>query len=227
MSRTKKDLLEGITKEVLKSRKIANNTLEIWYKDNSRAIRLHNTDVITFINNTIVLNSGTWRTPTTKDRINKYSGLKRLINQDRGIWYINGSMFYDGIVLDLKGNIISKILEPDLLKIAKIKRQITNFCNFITVENLPLPDNGDCWYCLMKEVETGKSLGDCNNNHDHLISHLKEGYLHGSLLVNAMLEAGYRNEQIGFHYQLKCIDTFKRTLRRYLQKRLIKDIAVK
>ncbi|MDD4354226.1 MAG: hypothetical protein PHN56_07280 [Candidatus Nanoarchaeia archaeon] len=65
------------------------------------------------------------------------------------------------------------------------------------------------------------------DNNDHLITHLKEKYLHGSILVNAMREAGYRDEQIRFHYAGKYFDAFKRSLRKYLQKRLISNIAVK
>jgi hypothetical protein len=65
----------------------------------------------------------------------------------------------------------------------------------------------------------GNTMG--GNNHDHLLSHLKENYLHGSLLVNAMREYGFRDDQIGFHYQLQLHDTFKRAVRKYLYKRLL------
>ena len=100
-------------------------------------------------------------------------------------------------------------------------RKIKKYVDLITEDNLPIPSNGDCWYCLMKEVKTGKPLGDCTSDKDHLISHMEEGYVVGSLLVNAMREAGYRDEQISFHYQLKMVDTFKCVLRKYLIKRLI------
>ena len=66
-----------------------------------------------------------------------------------------------------------------------------------------------------------KTIGDLSNNNEHLLNHLDEGYLHGSILVNAMQETGYSNEGIGVHYQRKVVNSFKRAVRRYLQKRLL------
>ena len=88
------------------------------------------------------------------------------------------------------------------------KKKIAKFVNQINENNLPYPDSGDCFLC-----RCGKT--DC------LHSHLKENYLHGSLLVNAMRAAGYNYIQIAVHYELKSADTFKRQLKRYLQKNLI------
>lgn len=56
-----------------KSKRIGNNTLEIIYSDGSKAIRLHDTNVVTFKKDKIILDSGGWRTNTTKARINQYS----------------------------------------------------------------------------------------------------------------------------------------------------------
>ena len=100
-------------------------------------------------------------------------------------------------------------------------RKIKKYVDLITEDNLPIPNNGDCWYCLMTTDKDKKTLGDAFGDTSHLISHLEEGYVVGSLLVNAMREAGYRGEQISFHYQLKMVDAFKRALKKYLIKRLI------
>ena len=113
-----------------------------------------------------------------------------------------------------------------MVKFRKIKKQITEYCNLITKDNLPYPENGDCFDCSLRTKE-GESMGDVSKNTDHLFSHFKEGYLHGSILVNAMREAGYRDEQIGFHYQLKLFNTFKRVVRKYLTKRLLKNVILK
>jgi hypothetical protein len=222
MKRTKSELLSN-TKDVKNSKFVDNNTLSIEYNNGTKAIRLHNTDVVTMKDNNFILNSGGWRTPTTKDRINKYSPAS--VWQTNGQWFVSGSLFYDGITINKEGKVISKVMQSDENKVNKMKKRIAKYCNFINKDNLPMPDNGDCWYCLM--TTNGQSLGDATNNHEHLLSHLKEGYLHGSILVNAMRESGYKDQQIVFHYQLKLADTFKRSLRRYLQKRLIKDIAIK
>lgn len=69
-----------------KSKKLANNTYCIRNED-SIGIRLHQTNVITYFpNGRVVLNSGGYKTATTKDRINQFSPFR--INQDKGIWYV-------------------------------------------------------------------------------------------------------------------------------------------
>ena len=53
-------------------RKMENNTYLVRRIDGGIAVRLHNTDVLLFRpNGSIVLNSGRWRTTTTKDRMNR------------------------------------------------------------------------------------------------------------------------------------------------------------
>jgi len=52
---------------------------------------------------------------------------------------------------------------------------------------------------------------------------MDEGYLHGSLLVNAMRWAGYKDEGISLCYGMAKRgnrDAFKRALRRYLKRKL-------
>jgi hypothetical protein len=70
-----------------KERKIGNNTYaEIEY-DDSVSIRLHGTAVVRFYPNGLVkLNSGGWRTSTTKDRINKYSPVS--VYQKNFEWFL-------------------------------------------------------------------------------------------------------------------------------------------
>jgi hypothetical protein len=222
--KTKRQIMEGI--ENTKARIIDHNTVEYFTANGDKIIRLHLTDIITIKpTGEIVLNSGNWRTPTTKDRISKYSGLR--IWQERGQWFVGGRLFYDGITFK-NGKLISKDIKPDDKKINKIKAQIKSYCDLITKDNLPIPNSGDCWYCCMHDVkEDHKTLGDLTGNHDHLKEHLKEKYLHGSILVNAMREAGYSDQQIGVHYAIKVVDTFKRSVRKYLQKRLIMGLAVR
>lgn len=66
------------------------------------------------------------------------------------------------------------------------------------------------------------------------MSHLKEGYVNGSLIVNAMHESGYSDDQIGiFYHAVKIannrgmLDSIRRAVAKYLQRRLIPGIAVK
>lgn len=110
-------------------RKIANNTYLERLVDNSIAVRLHATDVVViFPDDVVVLNSGGWRTKTTKDRLNRFAGPFTVVSErrERGpggtVWTIRyspdwhttgrtapwgeGSQyvadFYDGISLDAR-----------------------------------------------------------------------------------------------------------------------------
>ena len=225
MKQTKKEMLYSIENEVAKSKLIGNNTVYIEYLDGRKAIRFHMTDIITENNGVITLNSGGWKSATTKDRLN-YPGLLIAKNwpyiwQKNHQWFIGDGIFYDGIQFK-DGVQISPIKTDDELKRKKMLEKIGKYCALITKENLPRPNNGDCWYCLMTDVKTGKILGDSSGNNDHLLSHIKERYIFGSILVNAMREAGFSDNQIGIHYHLELVDTFKKTLRKYLVKRLVK-----
>lgn len=222
MRTTKKEMLKD-TQGVISSKLIDRNTLKIEYANGTSAIRLHKTDIITFNKDRVILNSGGWRTVTTKDRINKFSPVK--IYQQHGIWYLQtGEMFFDGITV--RNGKPTKTKKVNLAKIERMKKQINKFVSQITKDNLPVPSSGDCWLCSF-HTEDGKTWGEVRNgNADHLAQHLKENYLHGSLLVNAMHSVGYRDEQIGVHYALKFADTFRRATRKYLQKNLL-EIAVR
>lgn len=214
---TKKDILK-LFPGSLTSKVIENNTFELTFEDCIKIV-FHKTAIITEQNGIFTLNTDGWMTKTTKERLNNYSPVT--IWQKNSIWYIGKELFYDGIQVNYKGEIVSKLLNTAKVEnnTAKIKAKIKKYCDLVTKENLPFPDGGDCLYCQL--TTNGESLGDSFKNTEHLLSHLKEHYLHGSILVNAMMDSGYRKEQIGFHYQLKLVDTFKRSLRKYLQKRLI------
>jgi len=82
-----------------KERKIGNNTYaEIGY-DDSVSIRLHGTAVVRFYPNGLVkLNSGGWRTSTTKDRINKYSPVK--VYQKKYEWYLQDRTECEDTIID-------------------------------------------------------------------------------------------------------------------------------
>lgn len=70
-------------------------------------VRFHETDIITHDtkNKTIILDSGGWRTPTTKNRINQYLSENNIglgIFQKKGKWYIAQDLeFFDNIKINL------------------------------------------------------------------------------------------------------------------------------
>ena len=200
------------------------STLQKIYLDGTEEIQYHNTNVVTKKpDGSIIFNSGGFKTMTTKERMCKYSSHR--IIQNNHIWYVLISpdkmhypfdlstlpVFYDGMIIK-DGKVISGLKSVDLKKHDKIKKQIKKYVSLITKDNLPMPSSGDCFFCQMHEVKTDQPLGDVIKDNDHLLLHLKEGYLMGSVMVNAMRESGYQDQQIGFHYQIKLVDTFRRSV---------------
>jgi hypothetical protein len=186
-------LNEKLTGRCFNKRKLANNTYAIRGELNTIAVRLHNTDIITFFpDGKVVLNSGGWKTSTTKSRINEFSGLN--IYQSKGIWYVskpgdweNSVLFKDG--MSYFNGELKDFAENDN-KENKLRKQVRDYAKLV-VSKLPLPSpsGGDCWFCSMRTQEN-KPLGDSTGNKEHLISHLKEKYVVPSLVYNALEGAG-------------------------------------
>jgi hypothetical protein len=135
------------------------------------------------------------------------------------MWFIDGSPFYDNCVVDHTGKLISpaKNTEKAEAKAKEMRKKIDKYVALVDPKNIPMPSGGDCWNCCMRD-KNGVTMGDSNEDHSHLLEHLKEGYLHGSILVNAIKEAGYRPE---VYMRMPIGDTIQRCLRKYLVKRLI------
>lgn len=72
----------------MESRKLENNTYLERRDNDSIAIRLHNTDIVTLHkDDTVTLSSGGWLTMTTKNRISNYApGIR--IESDQGVWQV-------------------------------------------------------------------------------------------------------------------------------------------
>jgi len=69
-------------------RKIDNNTTGYIEYDGSVSVELHSTKVVVLYPNGLVkLQTGGWMTPTTKDRMNRYSPVR--VTQRKGEWYVN------------------------------------------------------------------------------------------------------------------------------------------
>ena len=190
---TKKESLKGL-EGVISSKKIGNNTFEIEYSNGDIAIRLHYTNIITVKpNGNIILNSGGWKTNTTKDRINKYlntylKGKNWNISQVNYNWqlqkwgYKNGKYsllavksFFDNMELTPEGETLNRTENNNLSNqdISKYKKAINKYVNLIDkMDTLPIPSNGDCWHCLLKS-QNDKNLGDELKSIDHLINHFE------------------------------------------------------
>ena len=210
----KSEIMEGV--ECESSKIVANNTVAYIRKDGTRVIRLHHTDVLEFPKTgEVVFNSGGWKTVTTKDRMNEFQNVATII-QDRGLWYLFPSNknksaripYFDGIIIK-DGKILNPVdshhdVEQILLK------KIQKYCKELkTLPRLPVPSSGDCFMC---------QFGDTNMGDDHLISHLDELYIHGSLIFNALKHAGYTDSSVIFHMDIR--DSIVRAVRKYFKAKL-------
>ena len=172
------------------------------------AVRYHATDVVTYHQGgPTVLDNGGWHTSTTKERMNTYSAAR--IWQSKGLWYIGDSpwkeggqavLFFDGIKVYDSGVVANPPDTGEAERFEKAKRQIDRQVSAYIkgfVEHLrelghvDLDTGGDCFYCQMQEVSTGRALGDAMEAQKHLLSHLSERYYVPSLLFRAMEERGY------------------------------------
>lgn len=184
---------------------IDNNTRIMEIEPGIYNVVLHQTAVITFYPDGFIrLDSGGWRTSTTKDRMNKYQD-QVWINQDRGIWYVNSrndrfgksSLFYDNMIIR-DGNPVTPMNPVDDEKLKKkMDRIVRQYIKGYTEHNsheLKKPSLGDCMICQMN----GGSKDTHNDvpfhevfGVDHYLCHFEEKYYPASLLWNAIKEKSY------------------------------------
>lgn len=168
--------------------KLDNNTYLERRGNGDIAVRLHDTDILTFKpNSDVVLDSGGWRTSATKDRLNKYLD-NFSIFQDKKIWYVANdkkkTVFEDGLVIRA-GKVFGGGNADNLLAVDKqIQKYVKGYMAALFELKVPKPSNGDCWFCLMHD-QTNKSLGELSKDKSHIQSHLEENYFVPSLLANA------------------------------------------
>jgi hypothetical protein len=164
-------------------------TKPLWF-----AVRLHDTNIVTFHRDgRIVLDSGTWLTVTTKNRMNLHTPMEWTLYSDRGIWYLwshedqdfhKTIPYADGITLLPDGSITGEGEDPrKQIKLRnRAKRYAQDYVEALYAGNIPAPGNGDCWGCLFKTTDGSTPLGGA----DHIISHFDDDYFVPSLVVRAI-----------------------------------------
>lgn len=223
------------------SKKLANNTY-LQKRENSIAIKLHNTDIITFNpDNSFILNTNGWKTVTSKDRINTYLPINFRLIQEKSIWYLcnNGNKYYyeDNMLINSNEEIDKKLLfngkrekENNKLK-NKIKTYCKNYIQAFKNGKVKKPSNGDCFYCAMHTVDDNKPLGEALNSSSHILSHFKEKYYVPSLLMNSIkdydispiaksyIHAIWNNKKIDNDWiEDISLEQIKKSLYRYIKK---------
>jgi hypothetical protein len=228
--RTKAEQLAGV--EHIAAKKIAHNTVEYTRPDGTKVIRLHLTDIMEFLpDGSVRLDTGGFKTHTTKDRLNQYLPKPWQVWAHQGIWYISKSgipgdyVFSDGVVIYPNGN-LSGINPDESTRCRSVAKKINKYCKALAkLDELPTPNEGDCWYCLL-QTGKGQSLGDVSGDTDHLMSHLDEMYFVGSMIMRAMQHAGCTGYMINAAFsndsriQKQARGQVVRAVRRYLRAKL-------
>ncbi len=199
-SKAQSELAKGKPKGERK--KVANNTYLI-QRDGYIAVRLHNTDVVDIYLDKLILRTGGWMTNTTKERINRYLPVGWNLYTEKRIWWLSYVTSYgedgeqskwqfkDGINIHQDGNVFDFERSPTKMpRRSKMVREFaTEYLAKLSEGRMEAPSAGDCMYCFMHEVETGKLLGDLHQS-DHMVLHLEEKYYVPSIIVNALTELG-------------------------------------
>lgn len=186
--------LERNHKRGIDSKKVANNTYARLDSNGAIVIRYHDTDVVTlFYDGAIRLDSGGWKTLTTKERLNWFLPYSIRVYQESGIWYLSDNkevyLFEDGLTISASGEITGAGSLESVKEIENLRKEIRKYCKRFAkaVINLEVgkPSGGDCWYCAMV-TQDGETLGEAINNTDHFLSHFEESYFVPSLLYKAI-----------------------------------------
>lgn len=240
-----------------KRRKIANNTwLErrpanyddgIEDDDDEIAVRLHDTDIVTFRRDgAISLNTGGWFTVTTKERMNRFSPFG--IGSVKGEWQVSlrnpdyDSSRYDpdtnpywGLTVPYRDHMTWHhgewygIPTPDEITAERARRkqvrdEINAFIKSITPEDIVRQFNepgGDCLLCRF-------------DSDDCLALHVEERYFHLTLARRAVADRGYWNPDVILSMIMSDAVNYNRVskdltdaLRKFLIKRLVTGVAVR
>ena len=163
-----------------RKRKLGNNTYLVIRDDDGYGIRLHDTEVVIHYKDRIVLDSGGYKTLTTKARMNEYTPFN--VIQKQKVWYVDGTPFEDGITLYNNGTIKGQGKDPkETIALTKrVKQYSKDYAKEFIKGNVPAPSNGDCWGCLFHKD------GKPSIAKDHILSHLDEKYYVPSMLHNML-----------------------------------------
>lgn len=166
--------------------------------DKAIAVTLYRTDVVRlYPDGRVVLNTGGWRTVTTKDRMNRFLPEGWSVWSDRSVWYLGCGpwtenpekyTFADGITIDAEGNVSGQAAASpkELQALNRLcGRYAKKFVDALFSGEVPAPGAGDCWHCHLQTGD-GQSLGESLDSPDHILSHLDQDYFVPSLAMNAV-----------------------------------------
>lgn len=177
---------------------IGNNT-RLVQVDSDYAIRLHNTNIVIYKpDGSIVLDSGGYRTWTTKDRINEYAHDIH-VTQDMGLWYVNVRgqtiLFEDHMTIPATGPIAANDgYDMQKAKIAvdrMASKYIKGYVANMMEHGITRSTSGDCFGCSMSDATNPKNMEPMG--YDHYLDHFEEKYYVPSIFLKAIAEKNYSN----------------------------------
>ncbi len=192
---------EALAMSETRKRKLGNNTHLNVRKDGSFGIRLHSTDVVILhADGRVELDSGGWKTVTTKARINEYTNAR--VYSEKGVWFAFGVPYEDGITMNPDGTVTGEGEDPKAQQ--KLRNRARDYAKAYTVAlragEVPKPTNGDCWACSMQAKDGSRPLGGA----DHMLSHMSEDekYFVPSIVTNAIERFGGSQAQ---KHEIACV----------------------
>lgn len=194
---------EKLTGRCVRVRKLKNNTYLERLDNESIAVRLHSTNVLVYkADGSVIIDSGGWRTVTTKGRMNEYLPYGFRISQTRGQWYLGNytqknrelCLFEDGLIVRPNGTFEGGTPISDAEKLLRDRRKVQayakRFIEAMRAGKVQAPSAGDCFYCQMRvespEKDKGKTLGEAFRDRSHIELHIEESYFVPSLLWRAI-----------------------------------------
>jgi hypothetical protein len=183
---------------------VANNTY-LEPRNGSIAIRLHDTDIVTFhLNDLVTFDTGGWLTMLTKSRINDALPDGIVLGSDRGRWYFTFTGAYegdtyvpstreripytDGITLNMatfqlySGGVDTETVKAEDSANTAMRKAVNKYLRTTTpAEIVHAFENpsGDCILCMARQAD------------EHLREHVDEHYVMASLARNAVEARGF------------------------------------
>ena len=234
MGTSKKELMSGVDCVEGSAKLAGNNTLRFETRDGAVCFKLHKTVVVTrHSDGRVTLNSGGWRTVTTKARMNEHARPYRVAS-DRGVWTVYGEgksvPYFDGITLpdafESTGK-ADRAAKSERAKRAKVAAFVKSA--LAIGKPVPAPNGGDCWICLFgMDGGPGAAPGAFSASNTAgapdpascIAEHVKDRYMHGSLVVRACRAAGWTDFRIAYVLSLPVDTGLQRTVRRFLYRSL-------
>ena len=186
------------------SRKLDHNTY-LQHDPPNIKVMLWSHKILTFgPDGSIKLDACGYRTPTTKDRMNKVlqhtdNNWQTYVTSVKGVWYLHQGdhdtgknyPFADDMTISINGRVdgAAELNENNDKVLRKAISKYAAAC--ADALPLPLPSAEDCRYCSLM-TEKDKPLGEAVHDTSHLLLHMEESCVMPALVMHVLLTMGSR-----------------------------------